>query len=81
MAKALSAIAGTSFLLLLSQSEAAPLGTEPPEGRLRAGQRVLVNDGSCPRGQIKEVTGGSNRVFGTRTSKPGTSRLRRCIPK
>lgn len=29
---------------------------EPPEGVLRLGQRVRVDDGSCPAGQVKEVT-------------------------
>ena len=33
---------------------------EPPNGTLRYGAVMLVDDGSCPRGQIKEVTGGDN---------------------
>ena len=32
------------------------LKAEPPEGALRKGEHVLVDDGSCPVGQIKEVT-------------------------
>ena len=30
---------------------------EPNEGDLRLGQRVYVDDGTCPAGQIKEVAG------------------------
>ena len=44
---------------------------EPPDGQLRYGQRLLVDDGSCPAGQIKELTGGK--------STHGVKRLRRCI--
>ncbi|MDR3469752.1 MAG: hypothetical protein P4M07_27800 [Xanthobacteraceae bacterium] len=29
---------------------------EPPEGGIRLGQRVRVDDGTCPAGQVKEVT-------------------------
>lgn len=29
---------------------------EPPEGALRLGQRVRVDDGTCPTGQVKQVT-------------------------
>ena len=46
--------------------------TEPPLGMLPEGQRLLVDDGSCPRGMIKEIVGG-NRT----TNVP---RQRRCIP-
>ena len=44
---------------------------EPPAGGLRYGQRLLVDDGSCPAGQIKELVGGK--------SSSGVKRLRRCI--
>ncbi len=29
---------------------------EPPEGAMRLGQRIRVDDGTCPTGQVKEVT-------------------------
>ncbi len=64
----------------------AQLRSEPPAGQLRAGQRVLVDDGSCPAGQIKEVVGGSNLKTvnvgcgGLATvSRGGSHRQRRCI--
>ena len=54
------------------------LTREPPLGALKEGERVLVDDGSCPRGQIKEVIGGNHvNVGGTKR----VERVRRCIPK
>jgi hypothetical protein len=41
---------------------------------LRLGQRVMVDDGSCPQGQIKEVTG-------VKLTDTGVSRARRCVPR
>jgi len=41
---------------------------------LRLGQRILVDDGSCPNGQIKEVLGATLTATGiTRTAK--------CVPR
>lgn len=47
---------------------------EPPEGALRLGQRVLVDDGSCPAGQIKQVSG-------AKLTPTGVTRVRTCIPR
>jgi hypothetical protein len=41
---------------------------------LRLGQRVLVDDGSCPAGQIKEVQG-------SQMTTTGIVRTRKCIPR
>jgi hypothetical protein len=41
---------------------------------LRLGQRILVDDGSCPAGQIKEVAG--SQLTGN-----GVVRTRKCIPR
>jgi hypothetical protein len=41
---------------------------------LRLGQHVLVDDGSCPAGQIKEV-------YGARMTESGILRSVRCIPR
>jgi uncharacterized protein DUF6719 len=51
---------------------------EPPLGKMTLGQRLLVDDGSCPRGQIKEVIGGDHVLVG------GTQHIVRkskCIPR
>jgi hypothetical protein len=53
---------------------AAQVGREQDIVDLRLGQRVLVDDGSCPAGQIKEVTG----VTMTTT---GIARARKCVPR
>ena len=41
---------------------------------LRLGQRILVDDGSCPAGQIKEVSG-------TKMTADGILRAKTCIPR
>ena len=69
-----------TLLLGVGFADAQVLKKEPARGALRFGDRVLVDDGSCPRGQIKEVTGGSN--MGRSETRPGrTQRSRRCIAR
>ena len=41
---------------------------------LRLGQRVMVDDGSCPAGQIKEVRG-------AQMTATGVVRTRKCVPR
>ena len=41
---------------------------------LRLGQRVQVDDGTCPQGQIKEVSG-------AKMGPNGIERARKCIPR
>ena len=60
---------------------AAVLKQEPGPGKLRVGQTVLVDDGSCPPGQIKQVTGGRNMDPATRASIAGPARQRTCVPR
>ncbi len=59
----------------------AKLKREPREGHLLPGQRLLVDDGTCPRGQIKEVVGGNNRIYQTATKKIGAPRTTNCIAR
>jgi hypothetical protein len=42
---------------------------------LRLGQRVWVDDGSCPTGQIKEVMGATLATGG------GVARVKKCVPR
>ncbi len=72
---ALSAAALVGASLAVS---AATLKKEPAMGALRQGQRVLVDDGSCPKGQIKEVIGGNHSSVGGNAQ---IHRSRRCIPR
>jgi hypothetical protein len=64
--------------IMAGSATAQVLKSEPAMGNLREGQRVLVDDGSCPRGQIKEVVGGNHvKVGGTKYIE----RRRQCIPR
>jgi hypothetical protein len=55
---------------------------EPPKGALRYGEKVLVDNGKCPQGQIREVTGGKIPGRGGRhTRNASTPRERRCVPR
>ena len=73
---------GGLFCLLLALALAQPnahamaqqVGREQEIVDLRLGQRVLVDDGTCPTGQIKEVSG-------ARMTSAGIMRTRRCIPR
>jgi hypothetical protein len=65
-----------ALLAILAMAGAAVAQTvmkrEPPSGALKRGAVILVDDGSCPRGQIKEVSAGA----GTESR-----RSRRCVPR
>jgi hypothetical protein len=51
---------------------------EPPLGALKEGQRLLVDDGSCGPGKIKEVIGGNHVKVG---GYKNIVRERRCIQR
>jgi hypothetical protein len=72
------AMAFSLSLAGIAQAETI-LRTEPGEGMLHPRETVLVDDGTCPAGQIKEVIGGSNRKYGTSEKRPGAPRQRHCI--
>ena len=69
-------------VLFLGLTLAAPVahalgqqvGREQDITDLRLGQRVLVDDGSCPAGQIKEVSG-------AKMTQTGVARTHKCIPR
>ena len=64
--------------ILVGSASAQVLRQEPPMGTLREGQRVLVDDGTCGPGKIKEVKGGNHfEVGGFKRVK----RTQRCIPR
>jgi hypothetical protein len=63
----------------LSIALAAPclaqyVGREQDITGLRLGQRVLVDDGTCPAGQVKEVSG-------SKMTATGVTPVRKCIPR
>ena len=57
-----------------SPAHAQYVGREQDIGNLRLGQRVLVDDGSCPAGQVKEVSG-------SKMSPTGVVAARQCVPR
>jgi hypothetical protein len=68
-------------LLTVGAVAQAVLKREPGRGALRPGEHVLVDDGSCPRGQIKEVIGGRGAGPSNRSPEAATPRIRRCIAR
>jgi hypothetical protein len=56
----------------LAQQQTVMRESDVPD--LRLGQRVLVDDGSCPAGQIKEVSG-------SQMTTTGVVRTRKCVPR
>lgn len=68
-------ILSTLLLIGFAASAAAEqVGREQDILDLRLGQRIMVDDGSCPAGQIKEVTG-------VKLTTSGIARARKCIPR
>jgi hypothetical protein len=66
-----------SALLLIgfaAPALAQQVGREQDIADLRLGQRIMVDDGSCPAGQIKEVTG-------VKLTTSGVARARKCVPR
>ena len=45
---------------LIAAQAAQPILKDPPkEGEVPHGKVVLVDDGTCPKGEVKEITGGN----------------------
>jgi hypothetical protein len=66
------------------------LKREPPAGGIQPGEKILVDNGRCPKGQIQEVTGGTfpSRAqrnaaasSGSNVNAGGQPRQRRCVPR
>lgn len=69
------ALAGSLVLGMLATSAVADqVSREKDIVNLRLGQRILVDDGSCPAGQIKEVSG-------SQMTATGVVATRKCIPR
>jgi hypothetical protein len=66
--------ASLALWLLASPAAAQQVSNERNIVDLRLGQRVLVDDGTCPAGQIKEVSG-------AQMTTSGVLRTRKCIPR
>lgn len=69
-----TALAAIALFALAGSARAEIVSREQDIADLRLGQRVLVDDGSCPAGQIKEVSG-------TQMTTAGVLRARKCVPR
>jgi hypothetical protein len=74
-------VAGVSLLVLLLigvaqvwPARAQSVAREQDIANLRLGQRVLVDDGTCPPGQVKQVSG-------AKMTPKGVSATRKCVPR
>ena len=73
-AGALALTAVVALSLATTSALAQTFSREQDIPDLRLGQRVMVDDGSCPVGQIKEVQG-------SQMTAAGVFRTRKCIPR
>jgi hypothetical protein len=66
--------AGLAIWLVATAAFAQTFSREQDIPDLRLGQRVMVDDGSCPAGQVKEV-------LGSQMTTSGVLRTRKCIQR
>ena len=64
----------TLFASTVAHALGQQVGREEEITDLRLGQRILVDDGTCPAGQIKEVSG-------AKMTPQGIARARKCIAR
>jgi hypothetical protein len=67
-------LGGCALFALASPAGADQVAREQDIVNLRLGQRVKVDDGTCPAGQVKEVSG-------TKMTAGGIVHSRKCIPR
>jgi hypothetical protein len=67
-------LGGFALVALTMPAIAQQVSREQDIVDLRLGQRIQVDDGSCPAGQIKEVSG-------ARMTESGILRAIKCIPR
>ena len=67
-------LGGFALAALSSPAAAEQVSREQDIVSLRLGQRILVDDGSCPPGQIKEVSG-------AKMTAEGILRTQKCIAR
>jgi Family of unknown function (DUF6719) len=67
-------LGGLTLAALATSAMADQVSREQDITDLRLGQRILVDDGSCPAGQIKEVSG-------AKMTAAGILRVQKCIPR
>jgi len=68
------ALLGSLTLSTAAWAQQSIVSREQDIADLRLGQKVMVDDGSCPAGQIKEVQG-------AQMTASGVLRTRKCVPR
>ena len=74
ISRAIIAAALFAALAAAASAQTQTVGREQDITNLRLGQRILVDDGTCPAGQVKEVSG-------ARMTPSGVTPARKCIPR
>jgi hypothetical protein len=69
-----TALAALMLLAFAGMARAEIVSREQDIVELRLGQKIMVDDGSCPAGQIKEVQG-------AQMTASGVVRTRKCVPR
>ena len=67
-------VGGLALFALVQAATAQQVGREQDIVILRLGQRIRVDDGTCPAGQIKEVSG-------SKMTENGVERTKKCVPR
>ncbi|GEC16221.1 DUF6719 family protein [Nitrobacter winogradskyi] len=63
-----------ALIVVAPAAYASQVSRETDIVHLRLGERILVDDGSCPAGEIKEIAG-------TKLTPAGVVRARKCISR
>ena len=74
VSRCLALPAALTLWLIATSAVAQTFSREQDIPDLRLGQRAMVDDGSCPAGQIKEVQG-------SQMTATGVLRTRKCVPR
>ena len=67
-------LGGVVLFLLAPRATAEHVAREQDIVNLRLGQRIKVDDGTCPAGQVKEVSG-------AKMVANGIVHARKCVPR
>ncbi len=67
-------LGAAASLVVAAAARADIVGREADITELRLGQKIYVDDGSCPAGQIKEVSG-------MRLTASGVERSKKCVDR
>ena len=74
VSRAIVAFALLAALAAAASAQTQTVGREQDIVVLRLGQRILVDDGTCPAGQVKEVSG-------AKMTPSGVTPARKCIQR